>query len=433
MTKVKNIKKALLILFVLGFTQTVFAQDDQSLNSNGSFYSLFGIGYPFDNTSARESALGILGVSLNNRESNSLQNPAIWGNNAFTTASSGFKLSRYIAKDGNSQSINALLETGYLQLTLPILRQKLGFSASVYPVTRSNYRIYIQDAEVTSPGDTINFVTDLEGSGGVNKIEFGLGWNITDNISLGYAPSLAFISRNNSETVYFAQNGYSNNFLDQRVTGITFAQRFGTMLSFYGLLNQNDQISIGATFALPISIDAKQKNTVMRTIDGSLQEIEIAEKSGTVKVPAEVSTGLTYYPSEFLNISLEGQLQKWSKYNSELQQTPNNVKMSDRYRLGIGTEYHPYRFNSDKILSNFRYSAGFSYDTGHMMINNEKIDTYWLSAGIGIPSRSRSSVDISFRYGIRGTTSKNLIQENIWSINLSVNLSELMFIRPKLD
>ncbi len=108
--------------------------------------------------------------------------------------------------------------------------------------------------------------------------------------------------------------------------------------------------------------------------------------------------------------------------------------MSDRYRLGLGTQYHPYQLGSEKFLSKFKYSAGVTYDTGHLTIDNQNIETLWFSAGLGILSpRSRSSVDVSFRYGLRGTTSANLVQERIWAINLSVNLAELMFFRPKLN
>jgi hypothetical protein len=42
-------------------------------------------------------------------------------------------------------------------------------------------------------------------------------------------------------------------------------------------------------------------------------------------------------------------------------------------------------------------------------------------------------MDLSLRYGYRGTTDGNLIKENIWAIGLSVNLAEIMFLRPKLQ
>ena len=80
--------------------------------------------------------------------------------------------------------------------------------------------------------------------------------------------------------------------------------------------------------------------------------------------------------------------------------------------------------------------AGVSYDTGHLTINDKDIETLWFSAGFGLlslNSRSASSFDLSFQYGIRGTKSNSLVKENIFGINLSVNLTELMFLQRKLN
>lgn len=410
------------------------AQDDLSKNNTGSFYSLFGVGYPFDNMSARETGLGLFGVSLDNVESNSLANPALWGLNNFTTASTGFRLSQFNVKGMGMESTNALLEANSLQIVLPLYRQKLGLSASLYPVTKSNYRIFTNDFQVAAPGDTINYITDLKGTGGVNKLEVGLGWKINSHLSLGYAPSLAFISRNNSEKVFFQQIGYTNTFVDNRITGVALAHRFGILLSASKLLSENDRFSAGAALTLPVNIDAKRKRTVTK-MTNEVQEYELSSNKGSVNLPMEVVSGITYYPSPFVNVSVEGQVQTWSDFESELQPgyETADISMTNRFRLGLGTEYHPYKFNSGKFLSKFRYTAGFSYDSGHLAVKDHNIDTYWVSAGLGIFSRASSTIDVSFRYGIRGTTSNDLIQENIWTINLSVNLAEFMFHRPKLN
>lgn len=421
-------KKVCIAVLFVAFAQTANAQDDLSRNNSGSFYSLFGMGMPFDNTTARESGMGIFGVSLDNSESNSLQNPAFWGSNNLTTATSGVRLSRFNVQSMADDNMNALLEAGYLQLTFPIYRQKLGVSASLYPVTKSNYRIFSEEANIISPGDTVRYITDLKGTGGVNKLEIGFGWQINRYLSVGYAPSLAFITKSNSEKVYFQQSGYNNNQIDNKISGATLAHRFGALLGFR-------RFSLGAAVQLPINIDANRERTVVRNVSNAMREVTLNSENGSIYIPLELNSGFTYYPSPLVNISLEGQLQKWSEYESEISPgyESSEVQMSDRYRLGLGAEFHPYKYNSDKFLSKFRYSAGLSYDSGHLSINDHNIDTYWLSAGLGILSRSRSTVDISFRYGIRGTTSDNLIQENIWTINLSVNLMEFMFHRPKLD
>jgi len=156
--------------------------------------------------------------------------------------------------------------------------------------------------------------------------------------------------------------------------------------------------------------------------------------NGKISLPVELNAGLTYYPSTLVNFSVEGLYEQWGDFESTFSSNEEMSMMSDRIKAGIGGEYHPYRTNSSKFLSNFRYSGGVSYDSGHLTIENQDINTLWFSAGLGIISpRSNSSVDLSIRYGLRGTTNNDLIREKIWAFNLSVNLSELMFFRQKLN
>lgn len=421
------------ILFLCA--NTLMAQiEGDSQSKSGSFYSLFGVGYPTDTNNSQELGLGIIGVSLDNRQSNTLQNPALWGKNTLTTASSGFNMAQFQATSQTSESVNALLEAGYLQFTFPVLREKLGVSASMYSVTSSNYRFVTFDSTAASPTNTINYASDIRGSGGINKLELGFGWNINKYIAVGYAPSLTFISQNNSQDVFFDQPGYGTSNLDSKITGTAMGHKFGTLLTFRNLFRTADRVSIGAAATLPISINAKNKTTVSKIVNGQDQVVGLREaEKGEIRLPVELKGGLTYYPSNLVNFSFEGLYEQWSDYNSAFDPSNELEMMKDRFKAGFGGEYHPYKTNSTSFFSNFRYSGGVSFDSGHLAINNQDINTLWFSAGLGIISpRSSSSVDLSFRYGLRGTTNENLIKEEIWALNLSVNLSELMFFRQKL-
>ncbi|MEX0723062.1 MAG: hypothetical protein WD357_01355 [Gracilimonas sp.] len=433
-----NLYKALylvLLFFVFSLSQGFAQSDSRSINSSGSFYSLYGVGFPTENNTARELSLGISGVSLDNTQSNTLSNPALWGKNTYATTSSGFNLSQYNATDNNSESLNSDISARYLQLTLPIFRQKFGISASLYPVTSSNYRSFDSGTIVNSENESIEYVSDMSGSGGINKFELGFGWNINKNIAVGYAPSLAFISQENTTELFFDQNDYPYNYVDSKVTGSTFSHRFGALLSFENILNDDDRISIGSSFILPVEISTKQSTETSRMINNQQQNVALGQPlSGNAKLPAELNAGLTYYPSNFVNISMEGKFQQWSDAQSDLNTNDASLELTDRVKLGLGGEYHPYRTNSMSFLSNFRYSGGVSYDSGHLKAQDQEINTLWFSAGLGIISRfNNSSVDLSVQHGLRGTTSNDLIREKIWSFNLSVNLTELMFFRPKLN
>lgn len=431
----RTIKTLTFLILILFSANNLLAQvEGASENRGGSFYSLFGVGFPTDNNNPREYGLGISGVSLDNMDSNSLQNPAMWGKNFFTTASSGFNLSRFNTSSQTSSSVNTLLETGYFQFTFPILREKLGMSASMYSVTRSNYRFVTADSTNLDNNATLGYASDIRGAGGINKLELGFGWNINKYLSVGYAPSLAFVSENNSQDVFFTDNSFSTSNLNSNITGTAFSHRFGALFTFQKLFSDKDRISIGATANLPFTIDSEEKVTVSKPINGQDEEVLLRENNnGKITLPVELNAGLTYYPSTLVNFSLEGLYEQWSDFESTFSSAEEMSMMSDRIKAGFGGEYHPYRTNSSKFLSNFRYSGGVSFDSGHLTIQNQDINTLWFSAGLGIISRSRSSVDLSIRYGLRGTTDNNLIREKIWAFNLSVNLSELMFFRQRLN
>jgi hypothetical protein len=261
-----KINNLFLVLLVFLFpVSKAFAQiEGASESRSGSFYSLFGVGYPTDNNNARELGLGIIGVSLDNMQSNSLQNPALWGRNTLSTASTGLNLSKYQASSQNASNVNALLEVGYFQVTLPIMREKFGVSASMYSVTRSNYRFVTIDSAIASANNVVNYASDIRGAGGINKLEVGFGWSINKNISIGYAPSLTFVTQNNSQDVFFNKSGFGTSNLDAKVTGTAMGQRFGALLTFRNLIRSRDRISIGAEATLPITIDAKKTKTVKK-------------------------------------------------------------------------------------------------------------------------------------------------------------------------
>lgn len=422
------------LLFI--FSNNALAQSDESsIGKSGSFYSLFGMGFPVETNTSRELSMGISGISLDNAQSNGLHNPALWGTNTFSTASTGFSLSKFLSEDNTTESKNTALQAGYLQLTFPVYREKLGISASLHPVTRSNYRFFNTSSILNEQNQTIDYASDAYGTGGISKFEIGFGWSINKNISVGYAPSLVFLSQNNSRELFFDDGSFTTNVIDSKITGSDFSHKFGLLASFPTIFSDKDRVSFGATAILPVEIETKESILSSRQVNNQVQEVTLDENvGGKAELPLELNSGFTYYPSTLFNVSLEGKFQQWSETNFNLNTTNDTFELSDRYKLGLGAEYHAYRTNSNSFFSNFRYNAGMAYDSGHLKTAQENINTLWFSAGLGIISPlSNSTIDLSARYGLRGTTANDLIQERIWSFNISVNLTELMFFRPKLN
>lgn len=425
-----------ILLFLCLLPASTFAQQStESKASSGSFYSYYGLGSPVSTAAAQEQAMGINGVSFNAYETPGLGNPAFWGNGAFSRGSASLDLGRYKSETNTAASKNNLFGIGTIQLVLPIIKWKLGLSAAAYPVTRSNFKSELLQTVYPTPTDTVRFQSIKDGSGGISKMELGLGYTINEYISIGYAPSIAFIRNNESETLLFLQGVYTSNFVNTKISGSSLSHRFGLLVSKPTLFNRGDLLQFGATVTLPATFKTTSEATTTKELQDSQKEVELAKvENAKISLPLQISTGFTYFSRTYLNFSVEGAYEQWSRAIYDLDKTQEN-SFKDRITIGAGAQYHPYRSGSEAFLSRFKYSAGISYDDGYLNVAGKDISTFWLSAGIGVisPMMSRSSFDLSIRYGLRGTKEMNLIQEKVWLIGLTVNLTELMFNRPKLN
>ncbi|WP_138430891.1 hypothetical protein [Fodinibius saliphilus] len=429
-------KKLAFIALVFCFINSLaWAQSSiESKASTGSVYSKLGVGYPVSiaNTSSRSS--GLLGVSFNQNNVGNLANPAHWGNTVYGLGAGGIGITSYHASSNNSSVTNLDFGVQQFQLQLPIIRGVLGISGSFAPVSETNYRNFDFKQQIVSRGttqDTLQYAIENEGSGGTNSAELGIGWKINKNLSIGYAASAVFLSHNDKYVSNILTSGYNTVSYTYKTSGVGLGNRFGAHVRFPDLFSEGDQLGLGVAVSLPVSISASQEKESEEIIQ-TLDPIELGE--GTIKLPMKVSGGLSYRPNNLIILAAEGLYQGWSDYRNDLEDlSQTGTSFVDRYKMGLGMQYLPYRSGSDKFLSKFKYRIGTSFDTGHLQIDNKNISTLKFSLGLGIRSpNSASSIDLSFEYGIRGTNSLNLIKEQIWGMKLSVNLAEIMFFRPKL-
>ena len=425
-----------LLSFVIGafLTVNLFAQSNE-LNS-GSAYSYYGTGLPYQNNSASEKGMGVFGISYRNLNSPSLANPAFWGSAVYSQVSVNFGYKNLSVSDTEETGANSLLQIDSFQALFPLKKAKLGLSVSLYPKTRTNYNVISSQQVTANDGREIGLSSNKVGTGGVTNFEFGLSYKVNDNFSLGYASAYSFLREKDTESLILVGDNITSSVINKQINGTSISNRFGALFSVGNMLSSNDRMSIGATVTLPMNFDSKLNSGTEKAIDGADVDVELsAEEKGDISLPLELGAGLTYFINPNISISAEGRLEKWSETEYDFSNEEQSA-LKDRMQLGFGTSITPKDYQRGNLFSNFKYSAGVSYDSGHLMVNNNDIETLWFSAGLGLispNSRSTSSFDISFQYGIRGTKSNSLVKENIFGINLSVNLTELMFLQRKLN
>lgn len=428
-----------LLLFGLGLNSAKAQTGD--LVRSGSFYSSYGFGLPVDVKSPYTEGMGLTGVASFTNMVPSNANPAHWGLIGFTQGTITLGLTNYRARDNFSSASNSLLAFENFQVAFPVLRNKLGVSASFTPISRSDFEVFNEGSFEPVDGvslDPVNFISGVAGSGGINRFEIGLGYRLVDLLSVGYAFSANSMAQQQESTVGFSDLRYSSIITNRDINGVGFGHRFGIFFNKSEIFNEDDQLSVGASVSLPVKIEAERSVTTFRIIENSRTLIELnedaADRDGTIRLPLEFNAGLTYNLSRFVNVSTEVQLQQWkeAKYTYSPAQ---EAYYKDRVKAGIGVQYHPYRAEQvGGFFSGLKYSFGTSFDTGHLSIDGNDIETVLFNAGVGLISRrSSSSVDLNFHFGIRGTQSSDLVKENIWGITLSLNLAEFMFNRPKFQ
>lgn len=410
------------------------------LANAGSFYSGFGFGAPSDNYSPHTMGMGLTGVSTFSEYSPNVSNPAVWGFTNFTQGSVSLGITNFSAEDYASSAKNAVFGIDNFQMVLPVKRNRLGISLGFTPVARSNFKRIERGSFLPVPGldlPDIEFEATTVGKGGINRAEIGLGYRVANFLSFGYAFSAHILSLEQETFPLFSERQYnSQNSFTREIEGYDFGHRFGTYIRINNFITDEGRLALGGTVTLPVSIDA-ERSVTSYPVNNTILPIELNENSanreGKIEFPLEFNTGLTYYLNRFVNFTAELQLQDWE--NAEFSYNPDQeLYYKNRVKGGLGFQYHPYmREQFDGFFSNFRYSLGTSYDTGHLSINGQNIETLFFNAGIGLMSQSASSIDLSFQYGIRGTQSSNLVKENIWGFKLSLNLAELMFRQTRFQ
>ncbi|MGB0897576.1 MAG: hypothetical protein ACPGRW_09675, partial [Flavobacteriaceae bacterium] len=80
------------------------------------------------------------------------------------------------------------------------------------------------------------------------------------------------------------------------------------------------------------------------------------------------------------------------------------------------------------------YRAGMHFENTGLEINNEKINEFGISFGVGLPvGKWFSNANLGLEVGKRGTTNRNLIQENFVNFQLSLSLNDRWFEKRKYN
>ena len=412
------IKKRIVPIFLF-FTLISFAQQGTS-----SPYSFYGIGDVKFKGTAENRAMGGLTIYSDSIHLN-FQNPASYSNLKLTTFSLG---GTYLTTDleTNSQSEKARRTAiDYLAVGLPFGKFGVGFG--LMPYSSVGYNIQSNTvATATNPQE----IKQYSGTGGINKVFFGVGYALTKKLSIGIDYSYNF--------------GKIQTYSFRFIEGLQYGSREKNLSDITGGL-----LNAGLTFNTPInkklngfasltySPDSKLSSSNYRNIatiqysstgaEILVQPLDVDVANTTITLPSLLAVGFGIGQNKKWMLGTEITFQKSSNMGNRFNDI-NNVNYENATRYSFGGFYIPNYNSFSKYYEKIIYRAGIRYENTGLIINNTSIKDYGVTAGVGLPLIGVfSNVNIGVEYGQRGTTTANLVQENYTNITIGFSLNDKGF------
>ena len=414
--------KKIIISACLLLSLVSFAQEGTS-----SPYSFYGIGdVRFKGTLENRSMAGVA-VEQDSIHMN-LQNPASYANLKLTTFTLGGTYGTTTLKN-NTESANATRTTlDYLAVGLPL--GKFGFGFGLIPYSSVGYKI-----ESISDSGTENNKR-FNGTGGLNKAFFGVGYKIAPNFNIGADVNYNFgkIESNNLEFITGVPVG-TRELNSADLSGVNF--NLGMM--YQTKIYKKISIFSSLTYSLESTLTSKNTRNISTVIYNSNFDLAVVDALDDVKTEASLTL-----PSKISLSAGIGEARKWlvggkiaygktsgqaNEYNDAA-----NVGYGKYGSVSVGGYYIPNYNSFSNYAKRIVYRAGLKYEKTGLVINSESINDMGLTFGLGLPiTGSFSNVNFGFELGKKGTTKANLVQENYANLSVSFSLNDKWFEKRKFN
>ena len=392
-----------------------------SQENTASPYSFYGIGDAKFKDTNDIIAIGGLSVYSDSTHLNVL-NPASYANQMLTSIQVGGTSNFYKLSSSTDTQKAQKTTFDYLVIGLPYSK-KLGFSLGLLPQSAVGYRL------VNDQLSTNNYAYRYNGSGGLNKVYFGAGYQLTSKLSVGMDFQYLFGSIDAKTTLLISNVQFSTREINNsNVTGVGL--NFG--LNYQSKLNDKINYRTSFTFAPEMKLNSKNSRqiaTISFGADGteipaSVNDIDVADTK--LVLPAKIAAGFGlgnrkwFVGADYTFRGTGNQVNRFENYS--------NVSYENSSKIAIGGFFIPKYDSYKNYFERVTYRAGFRYENTGLVINNTSIKDRALSFGFAFPiTGTFSSLSIGSEWGTRGTSANGLIKENYFSVNVGLIFNDKWF------
>lgn len=437
--------KKLVFVFIALFAIKSYAQE-----GTASPYSFYGMGsLKFKGTVESRSMGGLsvysdsIHINLRNPASYASKNLAIYNNESRPVkfAIGGSHTNAKLKSDTASDEVNSST-LDYLAMSFPIGR--FGFGMGLIPYTSVGYKL-----ETLNANNEIS--TKFRGEGGVNKVYASLGYLIMDGLSVGVDLGYNFGNvKNNTIAYVYTNEGVLAQYQtreDNRSDIDGLSANFGVIYS--KMIQEKYELTTSFTFRPKMNLNSdnsRSYNTI--TIDAfngqenvvNSIEADLASqglKSTDLVLPTKLSLGAGIGQPRIWFVGAEYTYLNTKAFKNELyasSDSAGNVTYSNASTVSIGGFVIPDYNSFSSYFKRVVYRAGVRFEGTGLNINDQAINEFGISFGLGLPmGNTFSNANIGVEFGKRGTTSENLIQENFINFQLSFSFNDRWFQKRRFN
>ena len=419
--------KKFIVSFCLLFSMALFAQEGTS-----SPYSFYGIGDVKFKGTVESRSMGSLSVLPDSIHLN-LQNPAHFASLKLTSFAVGGTYGNTKSKTETIESKARRTSLDYLAVGVPI--GKLGLAFGLIPYSSVGYKLQ----KLTTDANPI--YSQFSGIGGVNRVFFGAGYQITKKLNLGVDIQYNFgtIETTNLRFQQDIQYGTreTNTSEIQGVNfdfGLSYQTKVNTKYSFFSSLTYTPEAQLKLDNGRKIEIVQFTNSGAAFPIETSYVDVG----NTTIKLPAKLSFGSGF-----------GQLKKWLVggevtflNNSAITNRFADIdgaKFENSVRYSLGGFFIPNYNSYSSYFKKVVYRGGLRYENTGLVIQtpgypNKTITDFAANIGFGFPlGGTFSNINIGLEMGKRGTKYANLVEENYFNLSLGLSFSDRWFVKRKFD
>lgn len=393
-------------------------------------YSMYGLGELLTPGSAQMRSMGGVGIAVRNYGEINVLNPAAASiapqkSFLFDVGFDGtFFYNQQPKYDANGiKTFDAV--TAYtaanihsIALTFP-LAKSVGLSFSIAPYSSVGYKVKTTDENEDTWADIGRVRYGHDGEGDISQVKLSLGWAPWQKFSVGVAAKYYWgsVIRSYEATatniitgsgVYASTKGVDN----YVVSNI----KFQLGLQWSPLQTETKNFTLGATYDFGGKLHPEKKSYVYTdNVINSIKENPIRQRIDALelRVPHEFGVGM-FFRNRKLAWGADYVYASWGGDNSGYAEntTPStiDVRYVDTHTVKLGFEFTPRANDVRSYLNRIAYRVGVRAGNYYQSFGGEKINTFAVSAGFGMPLKiwGISTMNIGFEYG--RMSSKNSIQ-----------------------